>query len=145
MSESAFPFVVLLEDDPGQVNYLREDFAVRYPRGRMLVFQSEGEFHDAFNTRLPSPPPHLVVLDYIAKWERAGEPPNTPWESHFYADGAGARCAHIIKRQDPTIPVVIWTVIRRQIDPNALPNGVEVLQKQEVELAALIEATIRRN
>lgn len=132
--------ILLLEDDHLQAAWIRSEFEAML-RALVEHVSTELGFRKRLND-LRNDPPHIAVLDVIVRWKNPEdeELPAADDEARSGPFGAGLRCARLLRRECPTVPVILYTVLERNdLDTQLTDPQVCHLQKH-AEISPLIEA-----
>lgn len=108
--------VVLVEDDPEQVEILGARIAGMAVGVEVLPITCEAEFIDQFGDR-PAVLPDLFVIDVMIEWKPpcANSQRAHPGVDHP-EDEAGIRCLERIRKYSATTPVIVWTITNKHMD-----------------------------
>lgn len=140
-------YILIVEDDYQQADFIRDSLLSAYPNGRVDLIQTEAEFRSSLNA-IEKQPPDVVVLDGMLRWTDPSEKME-PRPEDVKSGGifeAGLRCKELLKARETTrrIPVILYTVLERadlgskaqgalhlskEAEPEALINAVRVLAK----------------
>jgi len=103
---------VLLEDDPGQSDWLIDDLRSRSPKVDIQLLTSEHEFRSALDSFRGSQP-DLFILDVMVRWTKPEPNMELPSadagkEKYFRA---GVRCAELLRREGFSTPIILYTIL----------------------------------
>ena len=105
-------FVLIVEDDPEQSEFIAKAVRERFPRYEVTVVETELEFQDLV-PELKEDPPIVAIIDVILAWTTPdGLRLRPDVASAGKVDKAGLRCEKLL-REDPStarIPIVLYTV-----------------------------------
>ena len=136
--------IVLLEDNPIQVEPMREEFfrcRLCSQKEDLLYIRTESEFMARLE-EIKRFQPHVVVVDVMVMW--ATPSPNTPErpakvkeEGYFLA---GVRCAEALHQMMAGVPLIFYTIVDPvDLEPYLRENAALVIVPKGPYLSELVE------
>jgi DNA-binding NarL/FixJ family response regulator len=107
--------IVILEDDHLQAETITQQLQKAFPDSTIDLISTEAEFHSSVD-RIVKERPDVVILDVMVRWTDPS--PDRPVMPKEVADNghyrAGLRCQYLLAERDPTIPVILYTILEEQ-------------------------------
>jgi CheY-like chemotaxis protein len=112
MADQKVGYIVIVEDDPEQADFVKEKILRRLPRYDVQIVETESEFLERLPVLLQSPPA-VAAIDIILRWSNPDKiPQRTPEVEAGTIREAGLRCEQLLRKSPVTarIPVILYTV-----------------------------------
>src|SRR5947207_198508 len=127
--------ILLLENDDLQVEQIEADIKARFgPDVTVERIATEYDFRQWLNAADQSMP-DIAILDVMVSWTDPApeipEPPREVSEQGHYR--AGLRCANLLAKKAPQIPIILYTVLEKNDlarELRSLPPHVLFLSKE---------------
>jgi CheY-like chemotaxis protein len=104
--------ILILEDDPAQAKWLREEIQAVIADAEIELVTSEHEFRE----RIPGfaqSPPDVFLLDVMVRWTKPSpkmpEQPQDVKDNGYYR--AGNRCVIKLRENNVTVPAILYTIL----------------------------------
>ena len=108
-------YILIVEDDPDQSEFIAKHLRRRFPRHAVEVVETESAFRERF-AEFSLQPPAVAIIDIILRWSDPDHiPPRPPEVDAGGFQEAGLRCEQLL-RDDPhtaQVPVILYTVTAR--------------------------------
>ena len=112
--------ILIVEDDPLQLDMIREELNDHFENVLLEDIQTEHEFYEKLSDIIRDPP-DLILMDVMLRWtdpappeEMPSQPAEVEEEGYFRA---GIRCVRRLRKQeqtDPGIPILLFTILSDQ-------------------------------
>lgn len=108
--------IVIVEDDPLQMEWLDGEIRKYFPKAVIERINTEHEFQSHLSDFVKNPP-SIFVIDMLLRWTNPSRnmPPQTEEVEKGGFFRAGLRCAQKLVNRDNTkkVPIIIYTVLEK--------------------------------
>lgn len=123
--------ILVVEDDPRQVQSLTDAIAQAFPGCEIVVRNTESQLYEFVDSG-PFDNCAVVVLDVMLPWAKPSPripspPPSVIKEGIFWA---GRRCIRKIRERDPNKPIIVYSARDPSLAGITDEKEISILQKQ---------------